>query len=309
MARADTIPENRQPTFMALASTPETATRAETALAVSPLMGFIQRPPLLRVSVKSQLQSAPRGVPTSATRQPDASLVPPAWFCTTSTVYSSSRLQACCILLPDLGFTAFRGFRRPKTRESRGGRCSLPAARGPYEVSPRRLPYRVTAALALLWLLLAFGRCSRGRTHSTSHLKAGLGVAISSPVARLPVGRGLHREARFRAFLNRRVCGVQLAMKRYLHAKSFHGFRSPSRCTPRRSLRDRSPRYRGSAPCGPPKRALGEASRAVYARAASAIPLGFAAAPSPKRRPEPLPGVYPRSEGVRAWPSQAGRPA
>lgn len=259
--------------------------------------------------MKSPLRSAPRGVPTSATRQPDASLVPPAWSRTTSTAYSSSRLQACCILLPDLGFTAFRGFRRPKTRKSRGGRCSLPAARGPYEVSPRRLPYRVTAALALLWLPHAFGRCSRGRAHSTSHLKAGFGVAIRSPVSRQSVGRGLHREARFRAFLNRRVCGVQVAVKRILHAKSFHGFRSPSRCTPRRSLRGRSPRCRSSAPHAPPKRAPGETSRAVVARAASAIPLGFAAAPSPKRRPELLPGVCPRSEGVRAWPSQAGRPA
>jgi len=33
---------NRQPTFMALASTPETTMRAETALAVSPLLGFVQ---------------------------------------------------------------------------------------------------------------------------------------------------------------------------------------------------------------------------------------------------------------------------
>lgn len=185
MARADPIPENRQPTFMALASTPETATRAETALAVSPLLGFIQRPPLLRVSVKSPLRSAPRGVPTSATRQPDASLVPPTWSRTTSTACSSSRLRACCIPLPDMGFTAFRGSRRPKTRRSSGGRCSLPAARSPYEVSPRRLPYCVTAALALLWLPHAFGRCSRGRTHSTSHLKAG-----SRSVSRTPVARG-----------------------------------------------------------------------------------------------------------------------
>jgi hypothetical protein len=35
--------------------------------------------------------------------------VPPSWFRTTSTAFSVRRLQACCILLPILGFAAFRG--------------------------------------------------------------------------------------------------------------------------------------------------------------------------------------------------------
>jgi hypothetical protein len=45
--------------------------------------------------------------PTVGARLPHRARVPPSWFCTTSAVYSSSTLRACCIPLPILGFTAF----------------------------------------------------------------------------------------------------------------------------------------------------------------------------------------------------------
>jgi hypothetical protein len=123
--------------------------RAETALAVSPLMGFIQRPPLLRLISRRVHSHAAREGCASATRQPDAMRVPPPWVCTTSAVYSSSRMRVCCAPLPDLGFTAFRGYRcRPTTNGvvahgARSPQCVVPSKYPPVDsrtASPRPLP-------------------------------------------------------------------------------------------------------------------------------------------------------------------------
>lgn len=97
-------------------------------------------------------------------------------------------------------------------------------------------------------------RCSRGRTHSTSRLKAGFGEAIWTPVARGSIRRRVHREARFRAFLYRRVCGVQLAMKRYCTPSPSMGFGPLQGVLPDARCVTRSPRCRSNAPCEPPRR-------------------------------------------------------
>lgn len=254
MARADPIPENRQPTFMALASTPETATRAETALAVSPLLGFIHRPPLLRVSVKSPLQSSPRGgfdVGDAPARR---------IACSAHVVFHH---------LDGLLLFAAAGLLHPAPGPGVHCVSRIPSPHNP------KIVWRAVLAPRSAWSLRSIPPPIAVLRHRspcplvvTSCLRAVLTWA--NPLHIALEGRLLpcledsccqgtsplsaHREARFRAFLNRRVCGVQLAMKRDLHAKSFHGFRPPPRCAPRRSLRGRSPRCRSNAPCEPPKR-------------------------------------------------------
>jgi len=123
--------------------------RAETALAVSPLLGFIQRPPLLRLISQRVHSHEPREGPASASRQPDALRVPPSWIRTTSAVYSSSRMRVYCAPLPDLGFTAFRGSRcHPATNGvvvvgARSPQCVVPSKyplASSRTASPRPLP-------------------------------------------------------------------------------------------------------------------------------------------------------------------------
>jgi hypothetical protein len=72
--------------------------------------------PLRRRLRRSPLPSSPFGADFGETL-PRASLVPPSWFRTTSTVSSSSASWACCIPLPTLRFTGFpRRVRRPGRR-------------------------------------------------------------------------------------------------------------------------------------------------------------------------------------------------
>ena len=101
-------------------------------------------------SVHSQSPKTPSAGPYQG-----PSPVPPSRFLTALTACSTRVLQACCILLPTVRFAAFP----PRNASSPGGglcpaRLSRDASH-PSKNSPRQQPYRVTAASALLPLLLA----------------------------------------------------------------------------------------------------------------------------------------------------------
>jgi len=81
--------------------------------------------------------------------------VPPSWFCTTSTVCSSSTLRACCIPLPILGFTAF-----PAVAKQPSPRC-FPALRS---LPPRWQLRRVDSSGVAPVLLVA----PRGRVTAST---------------------------------------------------------------------------------------------------------------------------------------------
>jgi hypothetical protein len=59
------------------------------------------------------------------------SLVPSLWFCTTSTAFSAHHSQACCILLPTLGFVPFPAWPKPRIpRDATTPRRTPPTRRG-----------------------------------------------------------------------------------------------------------------------------------------------------------------------------------
>ena len=72
-----------------------------------PLLGFVQRSPLRRSSLRSPLPEHPCGCPFG-TRLPRPVRVPSSWFLTTSTACSFEDLRVYCNALPTLGFTPFR---------------------------------------------------------------------------------------------------------------------------------------------------------------------------------------------------------
>lgn len=80
------------------------------------------------------------------TAPPVSTLVPPAWFRTTSTVSSARRSWACCIPLPVMGFVPLHRATAPRTPRSTGtnDRDSRDAGSHPSKTSPRRQPHRVT---------------------------------------------------------------------------------------------------------------------------------------------------------------------
>jgi hypothetical protein len=97
--------------------------------------------------------------PFGAPAPPAAHHVPPSWILTTSTVCSALGVRECCIPVRK-GFAAFPGasplavcFMDPKVLApaSRAAHHRSPQ-RGSYpsKHSPRRQPYRITAAVALL---------------------------------------------------------------------------------------------------------------------------------------------------------------
>lgn len=86
---------------------------------------------------------------------PSAGLVPPSWFLTTMTVYSTQEVAGLLHPATDRGFAAFPDDRRPIPSAPRGSGHgspeSIPATRfTPSEDFPRRQPYRITAAVALM---------------------------------------------------------------------------------------------------------------------------------------------------------------
>jgi hypothetical protein len=86
---------------------------------------------------------------------PAAEHVPPSWFLTTMTVYSAREVAGLLHPATDRGFAAFPDARGPIPSAPRGsGHRSpepFPATRfTPSEDFPRRQPYRITAAVALL---------------------------------------------------------------------------------------------------------------------------------------------------------------
>jgi hypothetical protein len=110
--------------------------------------------------------------------QPARSLVPSSWFCTTSTACSARSLQACCILLPTLGFVAFR--RSCLLTLPPGRREPLPATRiTPLEGSPS------SAAARCLHRRCSPCRCPRRPPNLLFRGVVGLMDACASTVASL----------------------------------------------------------------------------------------------------------------------------
>jgi hypothetical protein len=124
---------------------------------------------------------------------------PPAWFCTTSTDCFARKVQACCILLPILGFTAFLAKRRPVVPKCewesrfRSPRCGF--------IPPEEFPSPAAAP------------CHHGRCP--------LVVSSSSKPK-------LREDVDFRALLRNRVRS-QFSLLPVRVALSFHGLCSPSR--------------------------------------------------------------------------------
>lgn len=86
---------------------------------------------------------------------PPAGLVPPSWFLTTMTAYSAQEVAGLLHPATDRGFAAFHDAQGPVPSAPRGSGHrspeSIPATRfTPSEDFPRRQPYRITAAVALL---------------------------------------------------------------------------------------------------------------------------------------------------------------
>jgi hypothetical protein len=101
----------------------------------------------LRVASKTAPPSTSSPVSTPAGPRPcfdealpHAPYVPPSWVLTTLTVCSTDDSQACCILLPTLGFI---GFWRSVRRARRDFRASPPMPCPP-ERSPPKQPYRTS---------------------------------------------------------------------------------------------------------------------------------------------------------------------
>jgi len=149
-----------------------TARRIVSTLSL-PLLKFVRvraPPPCIRL-VAPRTASCTRVAPVP----PDTN-GPPSWSLTTSTVSSTKRLPS--LLHPGHGHevryvsvTARLGH-GPKTNPS-GHHCHIPASRfTPLEEFPRRQPYRITAAFALLILPLASPSAHRSRDARTLQTSA-----------------------------------------------------------------------------------------------------------------------------------------
>jgi hypothetical protein len=88
-----------------------------------PLLGLSKDRPSIDESRRVHSRTLSRPSEKAATPSP----VPPAWFLTTSTVCSSPTVQACFILLPILGFAAFRPVAKPVSPQA----PSCPSKRSP----------------------------------------------------------------------------------------------------------------------------------------------------------------------------------
>jgi hypothetical protein len=82
---------------------------------------------------RSPLPASPRGV-TFEMGMPAPTCVPPSWFCTTSTAFSSDTVRVCCNALPAMGFTPFPACRSESPRSARPSPRCLPC---PPELSLR----------------------------------------------------------------------------------------------------------------------------------------------------------------------------
>jgi len=116
------------------------------------LLGFVRVRPSADVPLSRPLPGAEAPFGPTA---PPAGLVPPSWFLTTMTAYSAREGAGLLHPATDRGFAAFRDSRWPVPSAPRGSGHrspgSFPATRfTPSEDFPRRQPYRITAAVALL---------------------------------------------------------------------------------------------------------------------------------------------------------------
>lgn len=78
-------------------------------------------------------------------RLPSPPRVPSSWFCTTSTACSTDSSQACCILLPTLGFIGF-----PRLAVCRLASCASPPMHHPPELIHLQSRFPVTRDRYLL---------------------------------------------------------------------------------------------------------------------------------------------------------------
>jgi hypothetical protein len=141
--------------LMTLSSPPEHSCESWGPLsATPPLMRFAPSqcalPPVDLLCVHSR-----RPKPPSVRRSHPSNRVPPSWFRTTMTACSTREVTGLLHPATDRGFAAFPDARGPVPSAPRGsGHRSpgpFPATRfTPSEDFPRRQPYRVTAAVALL---------------------------------------------------------------------------------------------------------------------------------------------------------------
>jgi hypothetical protein len=150
-------------------SAPPSTALAGSASAVTPCIH----------SRSPRLRAAP-----SASRCHSRSLVPSSWFRTTSTACSAVSLQACCILLPTLGFTAFLSSSRSACADfdSASPRCDLPSK----DLSSLPWALRSPGALAPVPFLPSRGRRLRGFLRQSGAVAS---VAVASD--RSPVLPGL----------------------------------------------------------------------------------------------------------------------
>ena len=104
-------------------------------------------PPVYLPRVHSQ---EPR--PPSDRRCQTSGRVPPSWFRTTTTVFSTRELRVCCTPQPTKGSTRFM---RAATTPPEGGQATGQSPRRgshPSKTFPHQQPYRITASVAFLSL-------------------------------------------------------------------------------------------------------------------------------------------------------------
>lgn len=100
-----------------------------------PLLRFVRSSPLHRHAPARPLPRAEALI--GPTAPPVSVPVPSSWFLTTSTASSARQSQACCILLPVMGFVPFQGAGIPDLRRDLG-HSHRSSRRGltPFEVFP-----------------------------------------------------------------------------------------------------------------------------------------------------------------------------
>jgi hypothetical protein len=103
--------------------------------------------------------------------------VPPVWSCTTSAVCSAATLQACCVLLPVVGFDTFHGSCDVQANLSVITPAPRIAVSDPSKNTTHRQPYRVTAAVAPLAFLLV---CATPRVLASGEPNAHRGTCACS---------------------------------------------------------------------------------------------------------------------------------
>jgi hypothetical protein len=149
------VPRNLAPLLQSALALPELLAASEEASSSSSL-GIRSRIAPLSFDLLCVHSRKPRLPSARSCQGPDP--VPSSWSLTTSTVCSAQGLRVCCTPLTTLGFDAFLA----GTPRRRPGWVALerpsPSPRResyPSKSSPHQQPYRITAALALLPLLLA----------------------------------------------------------------------------------------------------------------------------------------------------------